>query len=180
MVPPNTPVPPTRALAAMLGVSRNTVALAVQSLVDHGYVISRARSGLYVNADILESHARAVAPASTRPAADLHWSRRFRYVPSTQRNITKPGNWQEFQYPFIYGQFDNSLLPFADWRECDAAWAGVPAQVGRRRRRAKGKSLTATVVRTMAPPSGNGSRSLDVGAEEDSSLGPSVPAVHET
>ena len=35
MVPPNTPVPPTRALATMLGVSRNTVALAVQSLKDH-------------------------------------------------------------------------------------------------------------------------------------------------
>jgi GntR family transcriptional regulator/MocR family aminotransferase len=119
MVPPTTPVPPTRALAAMLGVSRNTVSLAVQSLKDHGYVISRARSGMYVNPDILESHTSAGAPPSTSMAADLRWPRRFRSVPSAQRNITKPANWQAFRYPFIYGQFDNSLLPFADWRECE-------------------------------------------------------------
>jgi GntR family transcriptional regulator/MocR family aminotransferase len=119
MVPPNTPVPPTRALAAMLGVSRNTVSLAVQSLIDHGYVSSRARSGLYVNPDILESHTRAVAPSSTPTPADLDWPRRFRLRPSAQRNIVKPSNWQAFRYPFIYGQFDNSLLPFADWRECE-------------------------------------------------------------
>jgi GntR family transcriptional regulator/MocR family aminotransferase len=119
MVPPNTPVPPTRALAAMLGLSRNTVSLAVQSLIDHGYVIARARSGLYVNPDILESHTRAVVPSLTAAAGVLHWPRRFRSVPSEQRNITKPANWQAFRYPFIYGQFDNSLLPFADWRECE-------------------------------------------------------------
>jgi GntR family transcriptional regulator/MocR family aminotransferase len=103
----------------MLGVSRNTVSLAVQSLIDHGYLVSRARSGLYVNPDILESHTRAVAPSANPMAANLHWSRRFRSLPSAQRNIAKPADWQTFRYPFIYGQFDNSLLPFADWRECE-------------------------------------------------------------
>ena len=119
MVPPNTPVPPTRSLASMLGVSRNTVSLAVQSLVEHGYLIARPRSGLFVNPEILQSHTRAVAPCPMPKGIDLQWPRRFRYSPSAQRNIIKPSNWQDFKYPFIYGQFDNSLLPFADWRECE-------------------------------------------------------------
>ena len=30
----------------------------------------------------------------------------------------KPANWQHYEYPFIYGQFDQSLFPTNDWREC--------------------------------------------------------------
>ena len=125
-VPPDTAVPPSRALAALLGVSRNTVALALQSLVDHGFLVARARSGLFVNPDILESQAGAAA-ASPAAAIALRWARRFRTVASAQRNIVKPADWQSFRYPFIYGQFDNSLLPIADWRECEKQSVHVKA-----------------------------------------------------
>jgi GntR family transcriptional regulator/MocR family aminotransferase len=118
MVPPGMPVPPSRALAALLGVSRNTVTMALQALLDRGFLMSRARSGLYVNPDILESHAREAAPAPAT-AVDLRWAQRFRTLPSAQRSIVKPVDWQSFRYPFIYGQFDNSVLPHADWRECE-------------------------------------------------------------
>lgn len=123
---PETPLPPSRALAALLGVSRNTVALALQSLVDHGFLVGRARSGLFVNPDILESQAAATASS---PAATIapRWARRFRTAASTQRNIVKPTDWQSFRYPFIYGQFDNSLLPVADWRECEQQSVHVKA-----------------------------------------------------
>lgn len=30
----------------------------------------------------------------------------------------KPANWQHYAFPFIYGQFDQSLFPTNDWREC--------------------------------------------------------------
>jgi GntR family transcriptional regulator/MocR family aminotransferase len=30
----------------------------------------------------------------------------------------KPANWQDFTYPFVYGQFDTSLVPLKDWRAC--------------------------------------------------------------
>ena len=43
------PLPSTRKMAKILGVSRNTVVLAYQSLLDDGYLISRERSGYYVN-----------------------------------------------------------------------------------------------------------------------------------
>ncbi len=32
--------------------------------------------------------------------------------------IVKPVDWQKFPYPFLYGQFDATLFPTADWREC--------------------------------------------------------------
>ncbi|MBL0087440.1 MAG: PLP-dependent aminotransferase family protein, partial [Ideonella sp.] len=43
---------------------------------------------------------------------------RLKLRPSEQRNIEKPSDWQQQPYPFIYGQFDASLFPSADWREC--------------------------------------------------------------
>jgi GntR family transcriptional regulator / MocR family aminotransferase len=30
----------------------------------------------------------------------------------------KPADWQSYPYPFLYGQFDATLFPTADWREC--------------------------------------------------------------
>ena len=39
-------------------------------------------------------------------------------TPSTRRNIVKPKEWLRYQYPFLYGQFDPSLFPTNDWREC--------------------------------------------------------------
>ena len=40
------PVPSTRKMAKTLGVSRNTVVLAYQGLLDDGYLTARERSGL--------------------------------------------------------------------------------------------------------------------------------------
>ncbi|VVE76482.1 MocR-like pyridoxine biosynthesis transcription factor PdxR [Pandoraea sputorum] len=46
------------------------------------------------------------------------WEGRYVVRPSAQRNIVKPIDWQQYQYPFIYGQFDPTMFPTADWREC--------------------------------------------------------------
>lgn len=35
-----------------------------------------------------------------------------------QRNIVKRADWQKYPYPFLYAQFDASLFPTAEWREC--------------------------------------------------------------
>jgi GntR family transcriptional regulator/MocR family aminotransferase len=55
MVPPDAPLPPSRTLARMLGVSRNTVSFALDALVERGFLDARPRSGIYVNAAILEA-----------------------------------------------------------------------------------------------------------------------------
>ncbi|MCP4328623.1 MAG: PLP-dependent aminotransferase family protein [Alphaproteobacteria bacterium] len=112
------PLPSSRKLAKGLGVSRNTVVLAYQGLVDDGYLMARERSGFYVNPEILEGR---TAPqdeerGAARRAPD--WRRRLQVQPSGQANIVKPLDWLSYPYPFIYGQVDQSLFPLAAWREC--------------------------------------------------------------
>lgn len=116
---PGAAVPSSRVLASNLKLSRTTVTLALQSLVDKGLLVPRPRSGYYVSPEIhatyLGARQRAGQPAE-KPGAD--WQQRLLLRPSMQRNIDKPANWQQLPYPFIYGQFDSSLFPLADWREC--------------------------------------------------------------
>ncbi len=114
-VPTGTPMPPSRTLAAALGVSRNTVSLALQRLVDKGFLVARERSGLFVNPEILLG--QAGDPPTHAGANDgLNWSQRLKTAVAEQRNIAKPAQWQDFAYPFVYGQFDASLMPLTDWR----------------------------------------------------------------
>lgn len=121
---PGTAVPSSRALAGELGIARNTVVLAYQHLVDAGFLVSRERSGCFVSPDVArpsEPRPRAVAPEDGGP----RWRRRLAMTPSIQRNIVKPADWQRYPYPFIYGQFDQSQFPVAEWRECSRRALGA-------------------------------------------------------
>lgn len=116
-LPAGSPLPSSRDLSIQLGVARNTVVLAYQQLQDEGYLISRERSGYYVNSEMLVGSldVEAVpAPQSHQP----DWASRYRFRPSLQRNISKRADWQKYPYPFIYGQYDPQLFPTTDWREC--------------------------------------------------------------
>ena len=93
MVPPDAPLPPSRTLARMLGVSRNTVSFALDALVERGFLDARPRSGIYVNAAILEAGVRD-SQATAVPAPGLRWERRLRLTPSAQRNVVKPLDWE--------------------------------------------------------------------------------------
>ncbi len=112
------PLPSSRKMADNLEVSRNTVVLAYQDLVDDGYLIARERSGYYVNAEIA---GQAVPMPETAPGDDADhpdWTARFRVRPSRQDNIRKTMDWPSYPYPFVYGQVDQQLFPLAAWREC--------------------------------------------------------------
>ncbi len=114
-------VPSSRKMAKNLGVSRNTVVLAYQSLLDDGYLEARERSGYYVNGKILEGRIAVTAPEADRqlePGPSIDWPKRFRVQPSEQENISKPRDWRTYPYPFIYGQVDPKLFPIAEWRDC--------------------------------------------------------------
>jgi len=123
-LPSGDPLPSSRRMAKTLGVSRNTVILAYQGLVDDGYLQSRERSGFFVDDSIragLPSDAAALVhqEAGTDAAAStIDWDVRFRVQPSHQINLSKPRDWQSYPYPFIYGQVDQGLFPIAAWREC--------------------------------------------------------------
>jgi GntR family transcriptional regulator/MocR family aminotransferase len=111
------PLPSSRALARSLGIARNTVLLAYQQLVDDEILESRERSGYFVRTTDPAPASDAVAPPSMR-GMDGAWHGRFVARPSTQQNIAKPTDWLNFPYPFVYGQFDPTLFPINDWREC--------------------------------------------------------------
>jgi GntR family transcriptional regulator/MocR family aminotransferase len=57
----------------------------------------------------------------------MQWDTRLVSSVAAQRNIIKPANWQDFAYPFVYGQFDASLVPLKDWRACAHQALFVPA-----------------------------------------------------
>jgi GntR family transcriptional regulator/MocR family aminotransferase len=126
LIPVDAKIPPSRTLAEALGLSRNTVSLALQSLVDKGFLISLERSGLFVNRNILLGQASASADLA-QATTDLDWNGRFIPRLDSQRNIVKPANWQDYRYPFVYGQFDPSLMPLKDWRDCAHQSLFVPA-----------------------------------------------------
>ena len=126
LVPAGAKVPTSRALAIALGLSRNTVSLALQVLVDKGFLIAAPRSGLVVNGDILLGQAVQSSPQAATPNG-MQWQARLVSSVAEQRNIIKPANWQDFAYPFVYGQFDPSLVPLKDWRACAHQALFVPA-----------------------------------------------------
>ena len=119
-LPVGVALPSTRVLAEQLGVARNTVALAYELLVNDGYLLTRSRSGHFVNPEILAGRAQmATTGASSEPAARASSGRSgfaSRHRASATSSSAATG--RRIRYPFIYGQFDPTLMPIAGWREC--------------------------------------------------------------
>ena len=126
VLPARTYLPSTRDLATALGISRNTVIIVYQQLVDEGYLSVAPRLGYWV-ADVLPEQRQAPRIPSGSPAANeataapehtVNWGLRMGPRAEFQRNIEKRSNWRDYPHPFLYGQFDAKLFPMADWRLC--------------------------------------------------------------
>ncbi|HRP78859.1 MAG TPA: PLP-dependent aminotransferase family protein [Aquamicrobium sp.] len=113
------PLPSCRILAEKLGVARGTVVLAFQQLVDQGFLIARERRGHFVNPDVLVSPAHAREQPRQPARAAIDWKARRRIAASEMPEPSKQENWIKSSYPFVYGQFDPTLFPTAEWRECN-------------------------------------------------------------
>jgi GntR family transcriptional regulator/MocR family aminotransferase len=124
-LPPERPLPSCRELARRLGVSRNTVVLAYQGLVDDGFIEARQRSGYFVSREILENPPDRRTVPDAPAAAGPDWDGMLRVHPGRQPNIEKPADWQSFPYPFVYGQIDPGLFPIGAWRECTRQALGL-------------------------------------------------------
>ncbi len=119
-LPADAPVPSTRAMAKRLKVSRNTVMLAYQALASDGYLVSRERSGFYVSADVRTDLFQSELADEDKQVSlsSVDWGKKLRLKPSQQLNIIKPNDWNNYPYPFIYGQVDPKLFPISAWRDC--------------------------------------------------------------
>ena len=83
--PPGMKLPSSRKLAQQLEVARNTVVAAYQQLIADGYLVSRQRSGIFVNEEILSTcvgHSEGSRAAQAESAA---WARRVRSLPARWR-----------------------------------------------------------------------------------------------
>ncbi len=85
-----TPVPSPRRMAEKLGVSRNTIVLAYQGLLEDGYLIARERSGYYVSSRTLAASPQyklplpqpRLAPAKRARDHSALWRSRLRAKPA--------------------------------------------------------------------------------------------------
>lgn len=126
VMPPGSRVPSSRVLAAQLGVARNTVVLALQSLLDEGVLTARPRSGLFVADDTGGPPVRLETvggpSAANAPAA---WRGRVR-APQIERPVSRlPADWQRYPFPLLTAQFDRSLFPVREWREAQRHALGL-------------------------------------------------------
>ena len=121
--PLNEPLPSIRRLASDLKVSVTTVALAYRSLRADGFVMSRKRSGYFVNPDVLADpgHRAEVdgPPADTTLTSRVDYARLFRGRSFNRERVVKPADsLVRYRYPFVCGLIDPALFPLARWREC--------------------------------------------------------------
>ena len=124
--PPGMKLPSSRKLAQQLDVARNTVVAAYQQLIADGYLVSRQRSGIFVNEEILESRVGHSGQGSVAAQAEsAAWARRVRSLPARWREVHDQPNWRHYPYPYLDGKFDTSLFPLAEWREANRLALGV-------------------------------------------------------
>ncbi|WP_298939660.1 PLP-dependent aminotransferase family protein [uncultured Psychromonas sp.] len=116
-------LPSGRKMAQLLKVSRNTVVLVYESLVDEGYLVARKRSGFFVHPDLLmvqrlTNSVQTTSEGVLRTPRQPNWSNRILKQPSRMSSLNKDENWLQYPYPFIYGHIDVSEFPLYQWREC--------------------------------------------------------------
>jgi len=108
-------LPSSRKLATHLGVSRITVTLAYTELLANDYLTAKGRSGYFV------SDNAPVPPKYTpmqRGTETVDWDQALARRFSDGDVLTKPSDWRDYRYPFIYGQADRTLFDHANWRLC--------------------------------------------------------------
>lgn len=121
-IPVDVALPSSRELSRQLKVARNTVVLAYQHLIDENYLISHERRGYFVNPEMLAGRVETPRPEKLDNAEAVSTTNSDA-GPDTvidllsQGNIFRPLNWRQYEFPFIYGQTDESLFPVNDWRE---------------------------------------------------------------
>ena len=113
---PGEKLPSSRKLALHLGISRITVTNAYTELVADDYLNSRGRSGYFV------SGTAPTPPDFDLPgraeSAGIDWTRAIGRRFDSPALPLRPVNWQDYAYPFIYGQADPALFSHQTWRQC--------------------------------------------------------------
>ncbi len=110
---PDKALPSSRALAAELGISRNTVNLAYQELTAEGFLVSRPRSGIFVNGELT---AQANAAEHPREHTRVNWASLISPpLDAHHPRADKLSAWNLHRYAFLAGQVDALAYPAQAW-----------------------------------------------------------------
>ncbi len=118
-------LPSSRKLAEQLKISRNTVILAYQQLIDEGYLISRERSGIFVNERIFDGKVALASAEELTSRQGARWRHAFVRGEDNPSDFNVPPDWHRYPYPFLDNLFDTSLFPVHEWREASRLALGV-------------------------------------------------------
>ena len=124
---PGDKLPSSRALATQLSVSRNTVNLAYQALMDSEYIEARPRSGYVVSAAAPVGRLDTAETSHDKLSSEdiVDWHNKLIAPLEAVRLVKKPLNWREYEFPFIYGQTDSTLFAHSQWRDCSRQALGL-------------------------------------------------------
>lgn len=111
---PGLKLPPTRLLATVFGVSRNTAVMAYSLLLSEGYITSRHGAGTYVATVLPQPPTKKTAAIS--PASDRRLNAFWRSHP----RISDESSAQDYPYNFGLGVPDTTHFPFEEWRRVSA------------------------------------------------------------
>jgi GntR family transcriptional regulator/MocR family aminotransferase len=118
-IPEGTRLPSTRLLASALKIARITVALANETLTTQGLLIAHRRRGHFVAQDVRDKH-RSNGDQTPHLYINASWSY-LELSPKGQQWLETSESVQELPYSFSSGKIDDTLLPLADWHECERA-----------------------------------------------------------
>ncbi len=108
-------MPSSRGLAEHLGISRITVTLSYAELVSADYLMARGRSGYFIS----ENAPRAPELQARAPRAEgVDFAQLTGGRFSRLATVKRPLDWENYPFPFIYGQADASLFDHQNWRLC--------------------------------------------------------------
>lgn len=120
---PTEPMPSSRHLCQVLKVSRNTVVLVYERLVQDGFLTPASRRGYFINEGFVHKQIRMrVQPVPQQlfssTSESPNWGKLLQLRPSHLPSITKARDWRNYPYPFLYGQVEYDENVAARWRHC--------------------------------------------------------------
>jgi GntR family transcriptional regulator/MocR family aminotransferase len=124
-IPGGTRLPSTRELASLLKVARITVVLVYEALSAEGLLITRQRSGHFVPHGLTDKQ-KVTEILHPQLSIKPDWQAHIVPFPQGEKWLEKPRIWQNYRYPFVYGQMDTKLFPLAEWRECSRLAQATP------------------------------------------------------
>ena len=87
---------------------------AYNRLVDLDLLVSRDRSGYFVNPEMVDTQNATNGHGDTKDGVPCPVS----FRPNNLMPVVNPLDWNAYPYPFIYNQIDPDLFPVDSWREC--------------------------------------------------------------